>query len=232
MMWAWCTSRSSTAVARIGSANILPHSSKGLLRSGRALRQLLARRPTHDRRDKELLGQADFAEHLEAMRNIGAWFFDPELCTFVPSITGTPEEAVGIPHLMGSTRKMVLAGTWLSGSALFSYQPPRFCFSPSQQRLLTAALQGCTDFELSQRLQTSVSFVRRCCLSIYDRVAARAPEVLGEQMRFDDNRESGRGKGKKHRLLAYLRDHPEELRPTSRKGAMRTMPQELYSAHA
>lgn len=167
---------------------------------------------------KELLGQADSAQHFQAMRNVGSSFFDPELRAFAPWVAGSAEDGVTTPHLIGSTREMALAGTWLSGSALFAYQPPRFCFTSSQQRLLTAALQGGTDDELSQRLDVSLSAVRRCWLSIYDRIAERAPSVLGHATELDDDdRAPARGKGKKHQVLAYLREHPEELRPVSQK---------------
>ncbi len=173
-------------------------------------------------RIKELLAQADSPEVLRSMRNSGGYFYDPELCTFVPSIPGTPDEVVTRPHLIGSTRELALAGTWLSGSAMFSYQPPRFFFSRSEQRLLRAAMQGNTDMELSEQLGVSASSVRRCWLSIYDRVANQAPEVLGESIPADHNITNAvRGRGKKNRLLAYLREHPEELRPLSRKRSVR-----------
>ncbi|HEY9179359.1 MAG TPA: hypothetical protein VIO32_01490 [Candidatus Baltobacteraceae bacterium] len=165
---------------------------------------------------KELLGQADSPEVLQAMRNSGGSFFDPECGTFVPSIAGTPDEIVAKPHLIGSTRDAALAGTWLSGSAIFAYQPPRFGFTRSEQRLLTAALRGYTDQELSAQLAISNSVVRRSWLSIYERVASQSPEVLGQHEHTPASPLSVRGKSKKHRLLAYLHDHPEELRPTAR----------------
>jgi hypothetical protein len=167
---------------------------------------------------KELLGQADSPDVLQSMRNSGGYFYDSELRKFVPTIPGTPEEVARRPHLMGSTRELALAGTWLSGSALFSYQPPRFFFSRSEQRLLQAAMQGSTDTELSEDLGVSSSYVRRCWLSIYGRVASRAPEVLGQAAAADyKNANPARGKSKKYRLLAYLREHPEELRPVMRR---------------
>lgn len=167
---------------------------------------------------KELLGQADSPEVLQGIRNSGGYFYDPDACTFVSSMPDTPDEVVNRPHLMGSTRKLALEGTWLSGSAIFAYQAPRFFFSRSEQRLLQAAMQGNTDTELSDQLGISGSSVRRSWLSIYDRVAARVPGVLGQHPTEDREKSSAvRGRGKKYRLLAYLREHPEELRPLSRK---------------
>jgi len=167
---------------------------------------------------KELLGQADSPEVLQSMRNSGGYFYDPQRREFVPSIPGSPDEIARRPHLMGSTRDLALAGTWLSGSAMFAYQPPRFFFSRSEQRLLQAAMQGSTDTELSEQLGVTASSVRRCWLSIYDRVAMQAPQVLGQAVAAEFEKASTvRGKGKKYRLLAYLREHPEELRPLARK---------------
>jgi len=168
---------------------------------------------------KELLGQADSPQHFDAMRNIGSSFFDPERRAFVPWTAGTGEEGAARPHLIGSTREMALAGTWLSGSALFAYEPPRFCFTPSQQRLLRAALHdGGTDEDMSRHLSISLSAVRRCWLSIYARIAQHDAGLVGDANDpEDDDRAVARGRGKKHRVLAYLREHPEELRPVSQK---------------
>lgn len=165
---------------------------------------------------KEVFGQADSSGMVAAMSNSGGGYFDPKLQRHVPALPASPEEVLSRPHLMGQTREMAIAGAWLSGSSLFSWQPPQFGFRRSEQRLLTSALQGGTDEDLSNQLNLSISSVRRSWLSIYDRVAAHAPEILGESL-HPGNALSGRGKSKKHRLLAYLREHPEELRPISRK---------------
>ncbi|HZQ19280.1 MAG TPA: hypothetical protein VFA90_11190 [Terriglobales bacterium] len=165
---------------------------------------------------KEVLGQADSVGMVSAMSNSGGGYFDPKLQRHVHSLPASPEEILSRPHLMGQTREMAIAGAWLSGSSLFSWQPPKFGFRRSEQRLLTSALQGGTDEDLSNQLNVSISSVRRTWLGIYDRVAAHAPEILGESL-HPGNALPGRGKSKKHRLLAYLREHPEELRPISRK---------------
>jgi hypothetical protein len=165
---------------------------------------------------KEVLGQADSVGMVSAMSNSGGGYFDPKLQRHVPSLPASPEEILCKPHLMGQTREMAIAGAWLSGSSLFSWQPPQFGFRRSEQRLLTSAMQGGTDEDLSNQLNVSISSVRRTWLGIYDRVAAHAPEILGDSPHPGDAL-SGRGKSKKHRLLAYLREHPEELRPMSRK---------------
>jgi hypothetical protein len=164
---------------------------------------------------KELIGQADSPEMVHAIANSGGCFFDPKFCRFVDSLPSSPEDIVSRPHVMGSTREMAFAKPWLSGTSIFSYQPPVFTFRRSEQRLLAAALQGGTDEDLADELGISLSFVRRTWLSVYERIAAHRPGFFREGM--NDDGKSRRGKEKKHRLLAYLGDHPEELRPLSRK---------------
>jgi hypothetical protein len=51
-------------------------------------------------------------------------------------------------------------------------------------------------------------------LSIYDRVAQHAPELMAAD--GESAGDSKRGK-EKRRLLAYLQQHPEELRPVLRR---------------
>ena len=93
------------------------------------------------------------------------------------------------------------------------HEAPRFGFRPSEQRLLLTALRGGTDDELSNELGISLSGVKKSWLSIYDRVS-------GHLAGFSSNRDAmegttERGKEKKQRLLNYLREHPEELRPAA-----------------
>ena len=107
-----------------------------------------------------------------------------------------------------------LGGSWVG--SLFLYAPPRFSFRRSEQRLLFLALDGGTDKELADELGISLSAVKKTWRMIYDRVAACQPELIPSNSQADAWTQD-RGKQKKQRLLAYLREHPEELRPVSRK---------------
>jgi hypothetical protein len=81
---------------------------------------------------------------------------------------------------------------------------------------LFSALGGETDEQLSRALGISRSAIKKAWHSIYDRVARCLPELFRGESRLDTSM-SERGKEKKHRLLSYLREHREELRPVSRK---------------
>jgi len=117
------------------------------------------------------------------------------------------------PHMLEVTREMAAQrpGTW--SSLFFAYRKPGIGFTRSQQRLLSAALQGGTDGELSDLLGVSLSAVKKMWASIYLRVQSRKPSDVGIEL--DESVHGDRGKEKKQKLLVYLREHPEELRPYS-----------------
>jgi hypothetical protein len=79
------------------------------------------------------------------------------------------------------------------------------------QELLEAALRGTTDMELSEELGLKLPALKKRWASVFNRVAIAKPDLLPG---LDDNLDrQTRGRQKKHRLLAYVREHPEELRP-------------------
>lgn len=125
-----------------------------------------------------------------------------------------PEEFVRQPHCLLITGGLARPGTWL-GSFLV-YQEPRAYFSPSEQRLLGAALTGLSDEELAVELASSLSGVKKTWRRIYERLTREMPELLPETVAAE-SLNGERGRGKRQKLLAYLRRHPEELRPLPRK---------------
>ena len=95
--------------------------------------------------------------------------------------------------------------------------------------MLLRALGGGTDQELRDDLGISLSSVKKMWRSAYDRVAACLPELIPRNLVADDNGNSERGKEKKQHLMGYLREHPEELRPVSRKLLRQSAPPEIRS---
>jgi len=84
---------------------------------------------------------------------------------------------------------------------------PRHCLPPCG---------GGTESEMAEELEISISAVKKCWRSIYDRARASGIGIFAEDINGDVEAVE-RGKEKKHVLLAYLREHPEELRPTDMK---------------
>ncbi len=160
---------------------------------------------------KEIVGQGVSLEALEGAIRSGGLFFSPVDGRYVESLDKPLDEVFAAPYLIGLTRELAMArvGTWIG--SLFVYQPPQFGFRPSEQRLLLAALEGGTDDSLAKMLGVSLSAVKKTWRTIYGRVTAKSPGLIPDQV--PEELSSERGKEKKQRLLAYLREHPEELRP-------------------
>lgn len=159
---------------------------------------------------KELLAQGMTRDVLDLSLRSGFLLLQED-GRYVSAPDGSLDGVFEKPHYIGLTRELALArpGTWVG--SLFVYEPPQCGFRPSEQRLLLAALHGGTDQELACDLGISLSAVKKMWLSIYERVSTHLPSLLPNRDSMQEVSE--RGREKKQRLIAYLREHPEELRP-------------------
>ena len=163
----------------------------------------------------------------------GGFLWDPVAGCYSASIDKNPDEIVGSPHILGVTRELESnrRGNW-SGSwvgALFDYHAPVVGFSRSEQRLLSCALSGATDELLAQTLGISLPTVKKMWVSIYNRVEDRLPALMTDTLASDTSCSlRSRGKEKRRGLIAYLREHPEELRPYSRSLLLDAATREPY----
>ncbi len=114
------------------------------------------------------------------------------------------------PILLGLTREEAFESLGNRFFPLFVCSRPCFGFRRSEQRLLEHALRGGTNEEVSVALGVSLSAVKKSWEAVYARVAQAAPELIAQP---SESPGPGRGAEKKNRLLTYLRQHPEELRP-------------------
>jgi len=113
--------------------------------------------------------------------------------------------------LVVSTRTEALAVPGSAMAMLFHYQEPKLRLHEADQELLSAALTGLTDQELSRKLNLKLGAVKKRWLSLFGRIADTQPDLLPSL--YGDNGDSKRGPQKRHHVLAYVRNHPEELRP-------------------
>ncbi len=168
---------------------------------------------------KELIAhQVDTVGRLEWILHSGAFLWDTAAGCYTDRLEQAPAEILKTPHILGLTRELEMRrpGSWIG--SLFEYRPPQFGFSRGEQRVLLSALDGGTDQELSDTLGVSLETIKKTWRSIYNRVAACSPELVPNHSVNDtDFGMHQRGKEKKQRLISYLREHPEELRPFSRK---------------
>jgi hypothetical protein len=166
---------------------------------------------------KELICcQLESAERFQWALDAGGVLLNPEDGRYLKFPKKSAQEIISEPHLVTITRELELGrpGSWVG--SLFDYEPPRLGFSRGEQRLLLAALSGATDGELAKELGVSPSTVKNTWRSVYARTALHLPELFSDDSAAE-LRNSERGKEKKRHLLAHVREHPEELRPASRR---------------
>jgi hypothetical protein len=102
-----------------------------------------------------------------------------------------------------------VAGSVYGG--LFCYQEPTLKLRNGDKQLLIAAKDGATDSELASALDLSLAAVKKRWRSVFDRTALKRPDLFpAEVERWISEM---RGPQKRHIILAYIREHPEELRP-------------------
>ena len=145
--------------------------------------------------------------------NSGGWCLRNTPSLHLPSLEEPAESMFLQPHMLEVTKEAAAKqpGSW--ANLFFAYRKPVIGFTPSEQRLLSAALQGGTDGELSDLLGVSLSAIKKKWASIYLRVQSRTP--CDQEIVLDESVDGDRGKEKKQKLLVYLREHPEELKPYS-----------------
>ncbi|HYK24765.1 MAG TPA: hypothetical protein VEV18_00785 [Steroidobacteraceae bacterium] len=166
---------------------------------------------------KEIIGsQAANGARLEWTIRSGALLWNPTAAQYTDLSGLDPEEIARKPHIIGLTRSIeaTRGGSWVGSwiGSLFDYCAPRLGFGGAEQRLLLAALRGeSTDEELSDALGVTLATVKKTWLSIYDRTTNGAAPIL--RCYSGEGPFGARGREKRRRLLAYLREHPQELRP-------------------
>ena len=94
---------------------------------------------------------------------------------------------------------------------LFTYRPPRCGFTRAEKQVLTKATDGLTDAKIAHQLDITAPAVALRWRSIYARVTTRVPSALQPYERTPPNHR--RGQEKRRQVIAFVNDHPEEIRP-------------------
>jgi len=128
--------------------------------------------------------------------------------------TANPNEDAGQdehPYLIGVTRQEMMQTPGARAFSMFIEKPFRLRLSTREQDLIRRALAGDTDEELSGAFDVSLSTIKKRWAGIYDHIETTAPDALGsDAFGGEDGR---RGSERRRHLLAYIREHPEELAP-------------------
>jgi hypothetical protein len=162
--------------------------------------------------------QVETVERLQWVLETGGAIWDPLTARYLEGSQCDLGEIIKSPYVAGISRETEnrRLGTWIG--VLFEYSPPHCGFSSAERRLLAETLRGewGTDQQLARALHVSVPTIKKMWLSIYRRAAVSLPDLIPETSQTDSGTPE-RGKEKRRRLLAYVRNHPEELRPVSRR---------------
>ena len=110
------------------------------------------------------------------------------------------------------TKEFALAFPGSVAAILFGYREPILRLTRHDQHLLDAALAGATDDELARQLKLKTPTVKKRWATVFHHVSEVKPDIFPSHVTLSDSR--SRGPQKRHLLLDYLRQHPEELRPT------------------
>lgn len=109
------------------------------------------------------------------------------------------------------TQEEALAVSGSVAGPMFDYHEPVLGLRPTEKELLAEALKSGTDKELAAKLNLSLPTVKKRWASLFERIAEVRPELLPDGERRDS--QESRGPQKRHKVLAYVRAHPEEVRP-------------------
>lgn len=115
------------------------------------------------------------------------------------------------PYLSGITREEAVEVAGSLMSHFFAYQPRRFGFTADEREVVHYAMMGCTETATADATDNSVNRIKYLWGVLYDKVDAIDPALFAS-LRGDKAPTNRRGAEKRRLLLAYLRDHPEELR--------------------
>ena len=84
---------------------------------------------------------------------------------------------------------------------------PRIPFTPREQEMLELAIEGGDDISLAKRLFVTLPAIKRRWSNIFERVSTIEPDIC------PPDGDGTRGVQKRQRILSFVRQHPEELRP-------------------
>lgn len=108
------------------------------------------------------------------------------------------------------TREQALSVSGSVAASLFLYQKPVLRLRNTDKHLLSEAMHGETDAELAINLNLTLSSIKKRWNNLFMRVEEVYPSLLPDD---DGKGGEGRGRQKRHHILAYVRAHPQELRP-------------------
>lgn len=95
----------------------------------------------------------------------------------------------------------------VAAELFYNHRDPRFGLTREEQELLEVALDGVEDATAAKVLFVTLPAIKRRWQNIFHRIGALMPDLC------PPDGEGTRGIQKRQRILSYIRNHPEEIRP-------------------
>lgn len=117
------------------------------------------------------------------------------------------------PRMLRLTPADLPPGAMSMATQMFEPPAPRLGLTPAEQRVVLRALDGAADQAIATSLGLSPETVRSNWKSIYQRLAAFVPGLVGATTAGEG---TARGTERRRAAIEYLRQNMHELRPWSR----------------
>lgn len=114
--------------------------------------------------------------------------------------------------LMATREEIAASAPGSTLSYIFDHKRPQCGFSAPEQEILIRGLESLTDTDIAAALNLPLTSVKHGWRQIYSKVETALPLVLSDANVV----EGQRGPEKRRLVLAYVEEHPEELRPFER----------------
>jgi hypothetical protein len=113
--------------------------------------------------------------------------------------------------LVALTRRDAFSVSGSIAASMFQYQEPILDLRDREKRLLAGALTHRSDRELAASMNLSPATIKKRWQALFEQIAEVRPGWLAVD--GGEGERQSRGPQKRHRILAYVRSHPQELRP-------------------
>jgi DNA-binding CsgD family transcriptional regulator len=124
--------------------------------------------------------------------------------------SGVPPEARPVISMRVTAEDAKMAPGNFVFCDLFRRVVPKTDMHRAERQLLRLALEGHTDKVLAEILEVSLSTIKKRWRVIHEVMHAQLPQVLPPESQL---REGTRGTEERRHVLAYIREHLEELFP-------------------
>jgi hypothetical protein len=153
---------------------------------------------------QRIVDEATNESYIAHLNTVPAW----TLSSFDDWFASNPESSYNRDRALGVvTYDSCMSAPGTVAMTLFQHRKPTLGLRSADQSLLLAALDHVSDKAIAEELHISTSAVRWRWAQLFTHLGPIRPELV------DPHSGPTRGREKRNRVLAYVREHPEELRP-------------------